>query len=152
MPMSEIITWEWRFLAISMMWGMALSVLYDILRIFRRVVIHRKVYVMAAEDILFWMFCGFFIFHVTFMVNDGIVRAFSVIGFVLGSLMYQYTLSPYFVKYSAKAIRFVLKPLKKLFKYIRIRLSISKRDGKRKYEKIRNKAKSRVKGKKKKTL
>lgn len=115
-------------------------------------VIHRKVYVMAAEDILFWMMCGFFIFHVTFMVNDGIVRAFSVGGFILGSIMYQYTISYYFVKFTSKSILFVLKPLKKLVKYFKIKLSQCKRDGKKKYEKIRNKKKSRTKSKKTETL
>ncbi len=58
-----------------------MSIVYDCIRIVRRVIIHHKVLPLAIEDILFWMFSGFVIFHVMFMVNDGIIRSFSIGGF-----------------------------------------------------------------------
>jgi len=172
--MSELITWEWKFFAIAVMWGMILSIAYDGLRIFRRVVIHRKVTLLAAEDILFWMISGFAMFHVIFMVNDGIIRGFALIAFGIGSAMYQYTLSYYIVKYLSKilifikrmsikiAIKIVINPLKKLCKSFTIRINKSKiqkkekrrlkRTGNKADEKIRDKEEQRIKNKKTKTL
>ena len=129
------------------MWGMVLSVVYDVIRIFRRVIIHHKVPVLVAEDILFWMASGFVIFHVTFMVNNGIIRSFSIVGFIIGSAMYQYTVSYYLVKYISRIIIFVIKPLKKLVKSITMvlkRLRMEKKPD----EKIRDKEKQRIKNKK----
>ena len=102
--MSDLIRWEWKFFAIAVMWGIVLSIAYDALRILRRVIIHRKVAMLATEDILFWMICGFAMFHVIFMVNDGIIRSFALMAFVLGGAMYQYTVSYYIVKYLSKMI------------------------------------------------
>lgn len=151
-------------MAISITWGMFLTVIYDCLRIFRRVVIHKKIFVMSAEDILFWIFAGFAVFHVTFMVNDGVVRAFSLAGFLIGSFMYQYTVSYYFVKYVAKVlvflkkfiIKYFLKPLKKLIKSITIIINkcVSNMKGKAAgpHENVRNKEKQGSKKKETKAL
>jgi len=168
--MSELITWEWKFFAIAVMWGMILSIAYDALRILRRVIIHRKVALMAAEDIVFWMIAGFAMFHVIFMVNDGIIRSFALMAFGLGSLMYQYTLSYYIVKYLSKmliflkrmsikiGIKIVINPLKKLCESFTIRLNKSKiqkkekrrlsREGNKSDEKIRDKEEQGIKNKK----
>ena len=164
--MSELITWEWKFFAIAVMWGMILSIAYDGLRIFRRVIIHRKIALLAAEDILFWMICGFAMFHVIFMVNDGIIRSFALIAFLIGSAMYQYTVSYYIVKYISKMLillkrmsikickGIVINPLKKLCKSSTIRINKSrlKRAGNQSDEKIRDKEEQRVKNKKTKAL
>lgn len=172
--MSKLITWEWQFFAIAVMWGMVLSIIYDGLRILRRVFIHRKVTMLAIEDIIFWMMSGFVMFHVIFMVNDGIIRSFALMGFVLGAAMYQYTISYYLVKYLSKIIRYLkrlsiklamnllIKPLKKLYKSITIRINKSreqnkekrklKRSGKKEDGKIRDKKKQRKKIKKTKAI
>jgi len=172
--MSELITWEWKFFAIAVMWGMILSIAYDALRIFRRVIIHRKVALLAAEDILFWMICGFAMFHVIFMVNDGIIRSFALVAFGIGSAMYQYTVSYYIVKYLSKmliflkrmsikiAARIVINPLKILCKSFTIRINKYKLQKKEKRrvkkagnqsdEKIRDKEEQRIKNKKTKAL
>ena len=78
--MSTLITWEWGYLLTSMMWGMVLAGCYDIIRVFRRVVVHRGVRWIFAEDMVYWMCSGFVIFHVTFLINDGIIRSFSIAG------------------------------------------------------------------------
>ena len=52
--MSTLITWEWGYLLASMMWGMVLAGCYDIIRVFRRVVVHRGVRWIFAEDMVYW--------------------------------------------------------------------------------------------------
>lgn len=110
---------------------------------------------MAIEDILFWMFSGFVIFHVTFMVNNGIIRSFSIGGFIIGSAMYQYTVSYYLVKYCSKVIIFVIKPLKKIVKSITMllkrlmkRINGMGKTEKKPNEKIRDKKSKRTENKK----
>lgn len=174
MGMSGLITWEWQFFSIAIMWGIILSIFYDGLRILRRVFIHKKITMLAIEDIIFWMISGFIMFHVIFMVNDGIIRVFALMGFALGAAMYQYTISYYLVKYISKvakyfkrmSIKIVLKifinPLKKLCKSITMKMNKrkirrkEKRDllktGKKSNGKVRDKKKQRVKNKKTKTI
>lgn len=118
--MSTLITWEWGYLLTSMMWGMILALAYDFIRIFRRLVFHKGIIWIFAEDIVFWMCCGFVIFHVTFLINDGIVRSFSLVGFGIGAVVCQYATKGWFVENVSKAVEFILKPLKILIKYIRI--------------------------------
>lgn len=120
--MSTLITWEWGFLLTSMMWGMILALIYDFIRIFRRIAVHKGIILIFAEDIVFWMCCGFVIFYVTFLINDGIVRSFSLIGFGAGAVIYRYATKGWFVENVSRAINFILKPLKILIKYIRIRI------------------------------
>lgn len=121
--MSTLITWEWGYLLTSMMWGMVLALVYDFIRIFRRIALHKGIMLIFAEDIVFWMCSGFVIFHVTFLINDGIVRSFSLAGFALGAFIYRYATKGWFVENVSKAVNFMLKPLKILIKYIKIGLN-----------------------------
>lgn len=118
--MSALITWEWGYLLASVMWGMVLALCYDFIRIFRRIVVHRGILWIFVEDIVFWMCCGFAVFHVTFLINDGVVRSFSIAGFVLGAFIYRYATNDWLVESVSKMVNFVLKPLKILIKYFKI--------------------------------
>ena len=128
--MSVLITWEWEFLLISTMWGMVLAVGYDLIRVVRRVIAHRQIMWLAAEDIVFWNVCGFVIFHVTFMINDGVIRSFSIAGFVTGAVMEQYAFSRILVeglsrivKLLLKGMSYLIKPLKIVVKSVKIQIS-----------------------------
>lgn len=120
--MSALITWEGGYLLTSMMWGMALAFCYDMIRIFRRIVTHSGIVWIFVEDIVFWMCCGFVVFHVTFLVNDGIVRSFSIGGFVLGAVIYKYAAGTWLVDGISKIINFILRPLKISVKYLKMLL------------------------------
>lgn len=172
--MGRLIAWEWQFFAIAVMWGMVLAACYDCLRILRRVFIHRKILMLAVEDIIFWMLSGFAMFHVIFLVNDGIIRSFALLGFLLGGAMYQYTVSYYLVKYISKVLllfrrtlvkilrKLLINPLKKLCKSITIKLSKIRNENKEKHRlkkagkdsdgKIRDKKEQRAKTQKTKTF
>ncbi|MDD6797410.1 MAG: spore cortex biosynthesis protein YabQ [Bacteroides sp.] len=118
--MSALITWEWGYLLASMMWGMALALCYDFIRIFRRIVAHSGTVWIFVEDIVFWMCCGFAVFHVTFLINDGIVRSFSIVGFILGAFIYRVATNDWLVEIITVLVNFILKPLKILIKYSKI--------------------------------
>lgn len=117
---ANLIRWEGQALLSALFFGMVLAWEYDCIRVFRRVVRHRRVWTMSAEDILYWMNVAVMVFCITYEVNDGIVRGFSLVGFVMGAVLYRYSFGRYYVKYVSKLINFVLKPLKKLVSLIRI--------------------------------
>lgn len=117
-----MITGEVDTLVRAMLWGMILAFEYDSIRILRRVVRHYHVWSMSIEDILFWINVGFTVFAVTFDVNDGIVRGFLIGGFIIGALIFKYSLSQLYVRYISRVIIFILKLLKKAFGMIKMLL------------------------------
>lgn len=130
--MSSVIIWEGQYFLICMMWGMALSLAYDFIRIFRRVWIHRRTMFTAAEDIVFWIISGFVIFHVMYLENDGIIRSFAVLGLALGAVLYHFATAGWLVENVAKPLKFLVKYIKIVSGYIKGRIAW--------YEKVRDKA------------
>lgn len=120
---SDLIRWEGVALLSSLFWGMVYACIYDCIRIFRRVFKHRKLWLLVIEDIIFWIYVGINVFCITFQLNDGVIRGFSLIGYLVGAVVYRYTLGRLILKYVTKVILFILKPLKKAFQFIRIKAS-----------------------------
>lgn len=130
--MSDSIIQEVEFLGSSFLTGVLILVLYDIIRIFRRVIIH-SVGAVGAEDFIYWLLVTFFIFSMLFRENNGAIRWFSVIGIFLGMVLYNMTISLFFVKYVSfifikirkvieKILQFILKPIKKRKKGLKRRI------------------------------
>ena len=115
-----MITNELSSIVRAMLWGMVLAMEYDSIRIFRRILRHYYIWTMSVEDILFWINVGFTVFAVTYDANDGIVRGFLVAGFLVGAIVFRYSISIFYVKYVPRAILFILKPLKKAAQAVKI--------------------------------
>ena len=111
--MNQIINMEVRFFLVSVLCGAFLLVAYDILRIFRRVMEHNAVWI-SIEDILYWMVGAVFIFRVMYKMNNGVIRWFSLIGILLGMIIYKYSISDHVVK----GISFLLIKIKKFIKKV----------------------------------
>ena len=137
MTISEIILKESDMILKSFVMGVLLMILYDILRIFRKILPHSATFV-AVEDVLFWFFSGICIFIMLFLENDGSLRGFSLLGIIFGMFVYLGTISSYFVKMSVflwKKVWYFLgipfrflekllkKPLQNLWKTVKIALS-----------------------------
>lgn len=138
--MSEAVIWEMQFAAVTITLGIFLSVIYDIIRIFRRVIRHGIIWI-SIEDILFWACCGIVVFIVSFWENDGRLRWYTLAGVIFGAYMYHQTISGFIVKYAAlilnTPVNIVKKALKKVLQSFRM---YSERegeaeDGKKKKEK-----------------
>lgn len=110
--MSDNIIVELNFLLQSFIGGIIVMAVYDILRIFRRIVKHNTVAV-AFEDIVYWILIAIGIFSKLIMKNDGIIRAFSLISIFLGILIYFCTISKYVIKYTVSIIKFIIKLITK---------------------------------------
>lgn len=119
---SSLIIWEQSTFFAALFMGMMFAFIYDCIRVFRRVFKHKHVYTMAVEDILFWFYVSIRVFTCLYERNNGIIRGFIVISQIFGALIYRYAFGKLFVKYVTGLLIFILKPLKKLFLLIKIKV------------------------------
>lgn len=115
--MSAAIGIELQFFLTSIVWGIILLVIYDVLRIFRRVIKHKWIFV-AVEDILFWVVSAILIFQMMYEQNNGIIRGFSILGMTLGMIIYNQSLSGYAVKWISKFFLLIGNGIKKTIQWI----------------------------------
>ena len=108
--MNEAITIELQFFLISILWGAIILLVYDILRILRRLIPHNSLF-LALEDILFWVLASLFIFAMIYKMNNGTIRGFSVMGMGIGMTLYHLIFSEYLVKWVTKALFLLLRPV-----------------------------------------
>ncbi len=79
----------WYFIW-SLVCGMALGLLYDVLRIKRKLIKTPDI-VVNIEDILFIIFSGSVAAGLAYAVNNGFFRIYSMISMVLGFVLYRLT-------------------------------------------------------------
>ncbi len=90
--MNDAIMVELRFFGTSVLWGALLLIIYDALRILRRIIIHSSL-IVAIEDLIYWVISGLLIFHMMYQQNNGIIRGFAILAILLGMIFYHYTIS-----------------------------------------------------------
>lgn len=116
--MNHAISSELSFFLVSVLCGGILLLAYDVLRIIRRLVKHGT-WILALEDLIFWIVAGVFIYSVIYRQNNGIIRGFSVAGMVIGMVLYHYLFDDYLVNIIVKGIRILLCPLKLAIKAVK---------------------------------
>lgn len=138
--MSPDIILEMDFLFHSFLLGILITVLYDILRILRRIVPH-NVLAVSVEDFLYWVACSLFIFLELIRENNGTLRWFAVAGAMAGMLLYKITLGFLFVKYVSLLLQKILHLLGKIIHFlmrpVRVTAERMERMGKRSHSKMR---------------
>lgn len=117
MTVSEAIGQEALFLGVSILLGAGLFVVYDILRIFRRLVPHGNIWI-GVEDFLYWITCTMAVFVMLYQENDGMVRGFALGGVVLGMLLYYMLLSRYVIKLNVLVLQKVMGAFKKAIGFL----------------------------------
>ena len=108
--MNPAINIELQFFLVSILWGGILLIAYDILRIIRRLIKHDS-FIIALEDLIFWVLASLFIFAMIYHENNGVIRGFSIIGILLGAILYHYTISDFTVNIIAKLVGILLSPI-----------------------------------------
>lgn len=154
--MSDAIGMEVQFFLTSVLWGIILLVIYDVLRIIRRIIKHAWFFV-AVEDVLFWIVSAFLIFRMMYEQNNGIIRGFSILGMTLGMVVYNQSLSEYMVKWISglflwigkgirkvaggiwKPIRFLLRRIKWFFQFVGKKIT---KNGKRSFRGLKKRSKT----------
>ncbi|MCD8216530.1 MAG: spore cortex biosynthesis protein YabQ [Clostridiales bacterium] len=130
--------------------GAVLLLLYDLLRIWRRIVRHRIVG-MAVEDLLFWLFCALWLFGFMYRQNDGVIRGFIILGAAAGMFLYSILLSRWVVKagtallggffrIAGRVLRVATAPLRKLGGFCKSRMRQAGYRGKRYARRMKKRA------------
>ena len=119
--MSAGILEELRVVGIAVVYGAAITFVYDLIRIFRRIIAHGNFWI-GLEDFLFWIWTSLWSFSVLYRENDGNLRMYTIGSMVLGMILHHQLISDIFVKISAKVLKRVLTillyPLQKVKIYI----------------------------------
>ena len=112
---------------ITFLYGIGAAFIYDILRILRRCIKHNVVAV-SVEDILYWLLVSVSTFVMLIKINDGGLRFYFLIGAILGAMLYIFTAGKIVVRGGTVIFRKIpVGILKKLTKFIRIKVSKNKR-------------------------
>lgn len=113
---SNAIVWEICALAVSFFGGVRLAWIYDNIRAFRRVIRHRTIIFITAEDVMFGIYAGVSMFVMLFSMSDGVARGFLLAGVAVGAALYFAFLSRIYIKYCVKIVEFLMKPLRFMLK------------------------------------
>lgn len=105
------------FLLYALLMGIFITFVYDILRIFRRVVPHGNL-LISLEDIGFWIYCAAKVFMLMYHESNGTLRWFAVLGALVGMLAYKKLVSPFFVKYTSLVLKKLFGILEKFGKFV----------------------------------
>lgn len=87
----------------ALLLGVFITFVYDLLRIFRRVVPHNGFFV-SLEDLAFWIYCGAEGYLLMYHESDGSLRWFAVLGAMAGMFLYKKLLSGLLVRYVSLAL------------------------------------------------
>ena len=132
--MVSSICWEWELVLIAIKIGMKLSFIYDGIHIFRLLFSHRK-FIISVEDFFFWVYATMIMFQFQLEQSNGILRGFSILGTVLGMMLYHVLLGKRLVGMAEKGISIIKRQLTEGIKVLKMKLS-KECDG---YEKNRSK-------------
>lgn len=76
---------ELMFFGLAVLRGMLILVIYDGIRIFRRVLPH-GVWSVALEDVLYWFLSALLVFQLIYRENDGALRGYALAAVALECL------------------------------------------------------------------
>ena len=107
MQISAEIVKEADVLLASFLTGAALLLVYDLLRIMRRLVSHKS-WVTGVEDLLFWIGSAIALFAMLYRENSGYIRGFAIGGVLAGMFCYNLLLSAGVVKGSVFLLEKIL--------------------------------------------
>lgn len=111
------ITYQFKIFLISLCVGLILGFFYDLIKIFRRFVLHNNI-LINIEDAIYWVFMSVMVFFICLYQNDGEVRLFFIIGIFLSLILYNLLISPVFINIFTKIINLLIKAFLLIFKAI----------------------------------
>ena len=76
----------------SLAMGIAITLSYDIVRIFRRMISHKSI-LIAMEDVCFWLIWTYVTLDLIHKYGDGVLHWYMALGMLLGILIFHYTIS-----------------------------------------------------------
>ena len=121
MSVSGSIQNEMMLFGSAVLMGAALMLLYDVIRICRRI-LPRGIILVSIEDVIYWIVFGIAVFILLYRENDVAVRGFIVGGIAVGLFLYYQLLGRWLMKWMGVLIRSLKKRLKKAMEKVKIKL------------------------------
>lgn len=121
MSVSGSIQNEMMLFGSAVLLGAALMLLYDVIRICRRI-LPRGIILVSIEDVIYWIVFGIAVFILLYRENDGAVRGFIVGGIAVGLFLYYQLFGRWLMKWMGILIRSLKKRLKKAMEKVKIKL------------------------------
>lgn len=115
-PVSGLET-ELALFAGAVLTGVGMLILYDMLRVFRRIFSHGILWV-SVEDFLYGILVSGFFFLELCRENSGVIRGYILLGLALGAVLYHRLLSRHLMKHLTKWIYKAKNRLKNLCKKV----------------------------------
>ena len=97
--------------------GMVFSAVYDVLRALRRVFKYKS-WLVQAQDLVFWIIATLLVFYAILIINYGEVRAYIILGIILGTIIYFSAFSPFVLRVFVRLIKWIKKAVELLIKII----------------------------------
>lgn len=113
--MSEQINHEMLLFLSFMRDGILLAFVYSVLQVLRKLIPHARI-ARAAEDILFGIGCGVYLFCRLYRDNNGIVRFYVIAAAICGIILWKMTAEPLFIGLLLRILEFPVKCLRFLIK------------------------------------
>ncbi len=114
---SESVRTQLQLFLTAMMWGAAVGLAYDGLRILRRICQPPK-WLYICQDILFWIAEALMIYRLMFKYDSGAIRSYTMFGMITGMALYLWVFGRWLVPVISRGIKAVIKFIKKIFKGI----------------------------------
>ena len=90
--MTELLIRQGAMFVMSLAMGIAITLSYDIVRIFRRMFSHKSI-LIAMEDVCFWLIWTYVTLDLIHNYGDGVLHWYMALGMLLGILIFHYTIS-----------------------------------------------------------
>lgn len=99
---------------ISLYFGVFTALFFDIFRVVRKVFRHNNLTVQL-EDFVFWIITTFSFYYIFLHQNNGEIRLFIIFGALIGFVLFNLTISMYFIKYLTLLAKLIKKIISKIF-------------------------------------
>lgn len=117
--MNKLVTEQTLVFLTSIQIGLLMGVLFDIIRIVRKLIKHPN-FLVQIEDMFFWVFCAFVGFYILYICNYAEIRPFVFVGMILGATLYFLTLSIWVMKIATFLINWIRKVIRKVITIVLI--------------------------------
>ena len=101
MIQNEVYVFLWSIIV-----GSILALIFDFFRLMRRKG-NTKNLVVYIQDIIYWLIVAIIIIISAFITNDGELRGFMFIGYIIGAIFYLFLFSKFFLRIFGTILDFV---------------------------------------------
>ena len=105
----EMILGQLQYFGMSLLYGIVLMFVYDLLELFRLFIFHKKGF-LVVEDLLFWGGAAPVIFWLVFSLNQGTMRNFFIVSLIGGMVLYRKLVGKRVIRLFYRIISWVFRP------------------------------------------